>query len=62
MGYRVVFYIIDREYKDKYFFTWYFEKEKDIYDFVKDNVRAGNEAYICSHSRIKVADFPSYCF
>jgi hypothetical protein len=62
MGYRVVFYIIDREYKDKYIFTGYFEKEGDIYDFIKDNVRAGNSVYVCYHSRMKVADFPSFCF
>lgn len=62
MGYKVVFYIIDREFEDKYIYTGYFEKEKEIYAFVKDNVRAGNSIYVCSHSRIKIADFPASCW
>ena len=32
MGYKIIFYIIDREFEDKYIYTGYFEKEKESFN------------------------------
>lgn len=59
MAYRVQFFIIDREYKpiSKYNYTGYFRTQREITQFVKENVYAGNSIDVFYSRMVSIAEY-----
>ena len=59
MAYRVQFFIIDREYKpiSKYNYIGYFRTQREITQFVKENVYAGNSIDVLYSRMVSNAEY-----